>query len=111
MGKRLYTMLAGSFAGIAFATVAAAQDLPGDAVMGRNLAHKVCAQCHYVEAGDTEGELPDPPAFQNLADDPAMTPLALRAFLTSPHTDMPNLILTDAEVDDVIAYIHSMKGK
>lgn len=88
---------------------AGAQDLPGDPVLGRALATKVCVECHAVERGDRRGALPDPPAFQSLADDAAMTPLALRVFLTSPHVNMPNLILTDAEVDDVIAYIHSLK--
>lgn len=89
---------------------ARAQDLPGDPVAGRDLADRVCAACHAVDKGIREGELPDPPAFQNLADDPAMTALALRVFLTTPHTNMPNLILTGAETDDVIAYIHSLKG-
>jgi len=89
--------------------MAAAEDLPGEAALGRVLAVKSCEQCHHIEAGDREGNLPNPPAFQNLADDPAMTPLALRVFLTTPHTNMPNLILTDAEVDDIVAYIHSLK--
>jgi mono/diheme cytochrome c family protein len=110
MGTRRFTIFAGGLAAFALAASAGAQELPGDPAMGRNLAQKVCQQCHHVEPGDSEGRLPKPPAFQNLADDPAMTPLALRAFLTSPHTNMPNLILTDAEVDDVIAYIHSMKS-
>lgn len=102
--------------GIALAALAAfvaapagAQDLPGDPVRGRDLAVRVCAECHKVEKGDRSRDLPDPPAFQILADDPAMTPLALRVFLTTPHANMPNLILTDAEVDDVIAYIHGLK--
>jgi len=96
--------------GLALASLpAGAQDLPGDPVLGRALASKVCAECHAVERGDRKGELPDPPAFQSLADDAAMTPLALRVFLTTPHANMPNLILTDAEIDDVIAYIHSLK--
>lgn len=89
----------------------ASEELPGDPALGRKLALEVCQECHHVEAGQREGELPDPPAFQNLADDPAMTPLALRVFLTTPHTNMPNLILTDAEVDNVIAYIQSLKSE
>lgn len=97
------------FAGLA-PVPAAAEELPGDPVPGRVLALKVCQECHHVEPGDREGELPDPPAFQNLADNPAMTALALRVFLTTPHANMPNLILEDREVDDVIAYIHSLKG-
>jgi mono/diheme cytochrome c family protein len=108
MGKQLLPILAGGLAGlVGFA--AAAQELPGNPALGRGLALKVCVECHRVEPGESKGELPDPPAFQNLADDPAMTALALRVFLTTPHTNLPNLILSDAEVDDVIAYIHSLK--
>lgn len=92
------------------ACVAMAEELPGDPKLGRALALDVCVQCHEVEAGEREGKMPDPPAFQNLADDAAMTPLALRVFLHSPHANMPNLILSDADVDDVIAYIHSLKS-
>lgn len=97
--------------GLSGIATAGARELPGDPVLGRALALKVCVECHQVEPGEREGELPDPPAFQNLADTPAMTPLALRVFLTTPHGDMPNLILTDAEVDDVIAWIHSLKSR
>ena len=109
MAKHLLTILAAGLVGLASAGVAGAQALPGDRVLGHELAHKVCAECHEVAAGQREGVLPDPPAFQNLADDPAMTSLALRVFLTTPHTNMPNLILSGAEVDDVIAYIQSLK--
>lgn len=105
------TALAFALLALAFGTEAAASELPGDPALGQRLALEVCQECHHVSAGEREGELPDPPAFQNLADDPAMTPLALRVFLTTPHANMPNLILTDSEVDDVIAYIHSLKGK
>jgi mono/diheme cytochrome c family protein len=110
MGKWLLPILAGGLAGLAVTVAAGAQELQGFPAWGRKLALKICVECHHVEAGDREGELPDPPAFQNLADNPAMTALALRVFLTTPHTNMPNLILTGAEVDDIIAYIHSLKG-
>lgn len=96
--------------GVFLAGSAMAQELPGSAVQGREFARTVCAACHAVEKGERDGALPDPPAFQRLADDPAMTALALRVFLTTPHRNMPNLILSDTEIDDVIAWIHSLKG-
>ena len=111
MGKRRFAVLAGGLAGLAGIAAAGAQELPGDPVLGRELARKACAECHAVEAGERDGILPDPPAFQNLADDPAMTPLALRVFLSTPHTDMPNLILSQAEIDDLIAWIHSLETR
>lgn len=110
VSKTLTGGLAG-LAGILAATfTAGARELPGDPALGHALALKACVECHEVEAGQRDARLPDPPSFQNLAEDPAMTPLALRVFLTTPHTNMPGLILTDAEIDDVIAWIHSLKG-
>jgi len=32
-------------------------------------------------------------------------------FLKSPHRNMPDLILSEAEIDSVIAYIHSLKER
>jgi mono/diheme cytochrome c family protein len=111
MGKHLFTILAGGLAGLVGIAAAGARELPGDPVLGRGLALEACVECHEIEPGERNAILPDPPAFQNLADDPAMTVLALRVFLTTPHANMPGLILDDAEVDDVIAYIHSLKAQ
>jgi mono/diheme cytochrome c family protein len=109
MGKWLLPIIAGGLAGLAGAA-ATAQELPGDPALGRKLALEVCAECHDVEPGERDGEPPDWPSFQNLADNPAMTALALRVFLTTPHNNMPNLILGDAEVDHIVAWIHSLKS-
>lgn len=111
MRKFLFITLAVGFLGLAGIAAAGARELPGDPLLGRALALKDCVECHEVEPGERGAKLPDPPSFQNLAENSAMTALALRVFLTTPHTDMPGLILTDAEVDDVIAYILGMKGR
>lgn len=110
MHRSLGVIVFVAFAALAF-DAASTEELPGDPALGRALALRECQQCHQVQAGEREGVLPEPPAFQNLADDPAMTALALRVFLHSPHANMPNLILSDADVDDVIAYIHSLKSE
>ena len=89
--------------------LAAAQELPGDPWAGRTLALAECAACHEVEKGDRGAALPDPPGFQRIADNPAMTALALRVFLRTPHSDMPNLILSNAETDNLIAYILGLR--
>jgi len=51
------------------------------------------------------------PSFQAVADDPAATEAALRAFLRTPHAAMPDLRLTHGRTDDVVAYILSLKGR
>lgn len=110
MPKHLQIILATGLAGLAGISAAGASEMPGDPALGHALALEACVECHEVEAGQRDARLPDPPSFQNLAEEPAMTPLALRVFLSTPHTNMPGLILTDAEIDDVIAWIHSLKS-
>lgn len=94
---------------VTWGVAAQAQDLPGDVAKGRALALDICSQCHDVEKDGPDIVLPDPPSFQTLADDPAMTALAIGVFLRTPHRNMPNLILRDDEIDDLIAYIHSLR--
>jgi mono/diheme cytochrome c family protein len=88
---------------------ALAQALPGDRYAGRTLARDVCAECHFVEEQDRGESWADAPAFQDVADDPAITAISLRVFLRTSHQDMPNLMLSEAETDDIIAFILSLK--
>ncbi len=88
---------------------ALAQDLPGDAIAGRAFAEEICAACHAVGKGQYGVSLEGAPAFQEVAEDSAATALALRVFLRTPHENMPDLILSEAETDNVISYILSLK--
>ena len=97
-------------AALAGTGAAPAQDLPGDPRNGYALAATVCDTCHAIEAGVLETDIGAAPSFQSIAGNPTMTALALRVFLGTPHADMPDLILTGAETDDIIAYIASLKG-
>lgn len=89
---------------------AGARDL-GDVGAGHDLAKRLCATCHRVEKGETDEKFVDVASFQTIADSPSKTALNLRVFLKSPHRNMPDLILSEAEIDSVIAYIHSLKER
>jgi mono/diheme cytochrome c family protein len=89
---------------------AAAQDLPGDPERGRALAVQRCAKCHQVLPGSREPSAAGAPAFQSVADDPAVTEAALRAFLQASHKDEPSVPLTPEETGDLVAYLLSLKG-
>jgi mono/diheme cytochrome c family protein len=78
---------------------------------GRTLSLQMCAECHAIERGRTRSPNAEAPAFQAIANTPGMSPLALRAFLYSPHRLMPNIVLTRDEADDVIDYILSLASK
>ncbi len=84
----------------------------GDPAAGRAFALEECASCHRV--APDQGSSPKAaaaPDFQAIAHAPGATEMSLRAFLSTPHPRMPNLILSRQEQDDVIAYILSLRGE
>lgn len=81
----------------------------GDVGQGRELAGRICAECHPVKKGQESNKLSPAKAFQAIAQNPARTEMGLRVFLLTPHRNMPNFILTNDEVDNVIAYILSLR--
>jgi len=88
---------------------AQAASLPGNAWEGRKLAREVCSACHSVEKAEIGTSPVGAPAFQDIADDPAVTETSLRVFFRMPHEGMPDLILTPTETDDAIAYILGLR--
>jgi mono/diheme cytochrome c family protein len=95
---------------------ALAEPIQGDPVSGREIATKQCSSCHLVlprlfsgrkdpSSADKDGA----PSFQSVADLPSTTGLSLNVFLHSNHKNMPNMVLSHADSDDLIAYILSLK--
>jgi mono/diheme cytochrome c family protein len=80
---------------------ATAQSGGGNPLIGRQTAATLCAPCH--EPGYSA------PSFVDIANMPSTTALSLKVFLRSNHGRMPNLIIPDAETDDLIAYILNLK--
>ncbi len=98
--------IAGMIGLMLIAGSAAAQD-PGDALAGRELARQWCAECHDIAGAGA----PAPgrgPAFEAIARMPSTTGLALSVFLRSSHANMPNIVLTRTQSDDLVAYILSL---
>ena len=96
---------------IATATGAGAQVPQKNAMVsqGRLLAQSLCADCHTL--GGTTRSDRKPPEFSAIGAMARTTPLSLHVFLTSPHVDMPDLILEDAQIDALSAFILSLGGK
>jgi mono/diheme cytochrome c family protein len=92
---------------LAMPCVAEAQEA-GNVEAGHAYAKKVCAECHAVERGETE--ILNPPSFQIVADSPGITERALAVWLRNPHPNMPDFILPQADMENVIAYIMSLKS-
>lgn len=91
--------------------ISADETLPGDPVAGRIFAERECGDCHDISRDGTAYPLNAAPAFIDVADQRSTTALSLRVFLRSTHRDMPDLILTQREQDDVIAYILSLRAE
>ena len=53
--------------------------------------------------------MPQAPTFQSVADTPGMTELALSVWLQSSHPTMPNIILSQDDLRNVVAYIRSLE--
>jgi len=85
---------------------------------GRNFARRVCGACHVVEQQRDELPVlaPPGPSFAVLAQRPHLTEAWLREFLGSnhrnmgPHEAMPNPRLADYQIDEIVAFMMSLKA-
>ncbi len=80
-----------------------------DAVRGRLLAEQWCSSCHVIAARGPGRPTDMAPPWPEIAADPARTPERLRQRITTGYRDMPNLDLGRREVDDLVAYIQSLR--
>jgi mono/diheme cytochrome c family protein len=103
----------------AFASGAQAGTPNSDLVAaGRSFAQRVCGACHVVTPQSRELPLLSPPgpSFSVLAQRPLLTEQALREFLASnhgtmgPHDAMPNPRLVDYQIDEIVAFMMSLKA-
>lgn len=115
--------LASGFAAAALACggfgAALAQDNVDEVAQGHHIATLVCSPCH-VAAKDQAFEpilRPPAPAFEALAQRSAVNEAFLHKFLTTTHRDisnpqgMPNPQLLDDQVQQVSAYLLSLRKK
>jgi hypothetical protein len=54
--------------------------------------------------------LPEAPRFEDVANISGMTAIALTVWFQTSHPTMPNIIMKDEEMRDVIQYILSLKN-
>lgn len=106
----LPAMLVAGTALLAWGSPAAGQQV-GDAAAGRTLAVEWCSACHVVESAGRQRGTDSAPPFAALAADPRTTEFRLRAFLMTPHQNMPDFRLSRTETDDLVAYILSLRGR
>jgi mono/diheme cytochrome c family protein len=84
---------------------------------GHDLAVQVCAACHVVENDQKSPPIMKPPApsFSAIAQRNDQSESSLRKFLSTLHrsiarnSKMPNWLLADFQIDEIVAYILSLK--
>ena len=85
---------------------------------GQTLAVQVCSRCHAVLRGEGVTTNPEPLPFskvgrplpfEDIANTPGVTSMALYAWLTSSHPTMPDIMLDKNELGNVVSYILSLK--
>ena len=86
------------------------QDI-GDAEKGLSYARKVCSTCHNVLR--SEGPSPNrrAPSFKQIANTPGMSITALTVWSRTTHPTMPNLVIDPNDMDDLIAYMLSLRDR
>jgi cytochrome c2 len=84
---------------------------------GQTFALKVCSVCHVVAEDQRFAPILKPPApsFLDLARRSDVSEASLRQFLSAPHgskgkgSKMPNAMLAQYQIDEVVAYLLSLK--
>jgi mono/diheme cytochrome c family protein len=99
-------------AGVAVAVASAAPgnaQSVGDAAKGRAFAQQICSECHNIEKGQRPSPNRLAPNFETVAKTPGLTAIALTAALRTSHRTMPNIIIPDDDLRNVVAYVMSLQ--
>ena len=75
---------------------------------GRAIAKTWCSACHLVSPEQTTAN-PDVPTFSSIALRLPRDADVLAAFIANPHPPMPNLSLSRQDIQDLLAYITTLK--
>lgn len=75
----------------------------GDAEAGHRLAQRWCSSCHAAD--DATNATDAAPSLAGIARKRAEDTAWLRSWLVAPHPRMPNFDLSNAEIDDLVAYL------
>jgi mono/diheme cytochrome c family protein len=101
----LFVALSLSGAGASFAgPVTSAPDAPH----GKQLAQRLCSNCHLVDSSQTNA-MADVPSFQEIANRQGQTAGSIMARIIIPKHPMPVIPISKSELNDLAAYIMSLR--
>ena len=102
--------LSGLAAILAAFAVLAPRAAAQDAAAGHSIARDWCADCHAVEARPIRARDTAPP-FVAIANRPDFDPQGVRAWLLHPQPPMPPLELRRVDIEALVNYIESLRGR
>ena len=111
MSKKISVAILAVLSGSFLTAATASAQMKGDAMRGSSLAESWCSSCHVIDLKGTGRSVDLAPPFQKIANDPKKPPGFLQQWLVSSHPQMPNFNLGRREIDDLVAYIQTLKAK
>jgi len=93
-------------AALALSTPALALD---DPAAGKATAMKWCASCHLVEEGQATAPAAGVPSFAAIAAKPDQNADRIAGAIVAPHPPMPDLQLSRQQINDLAAYILTLR--
>lgn len=81
----------------------------GDAEQGRQAAERLCTSCHVTETSSSQTVPAGVPTMRAIANKPDQTAERIAGMLIDPHPPMPNARLTRDEIDNIVAYLQSLR--
>ena len=91
------------------AVAASAAQADGDVERGRVYVESACAGCHAVQGGQSESPDPNAIPFAAVAQTSGIASPSLFMLLRTSHETMPNIVIQANDLEDVVAYILSLK--
>jgi cytochrome c2 len=86
----------------------------GNPDIARGIVAEYCSKCHDVPGygkGSKDAAVIGP-SFRSIANQPTVyTQARLKSFLNQPHYPMTKFILSPSDIDNLIAYIESLRRK
>jgi mono/diheme cytochrome c family protein len=78
---------------------------------GKDLAGRLCSNCHLVGTGEQQQANADIPSFHEIGNLQGQTAGQIMAHIVLPKHPMPTIPLTKTELADLAAYILSLRDK
>lgn len=122
MPRRRHEKLSGAVVRAALAAAALVAAIPALAqqpplptepspASGHQLAQRLCVGCHVIDSsGSTTAPAVGVPTFRAIANQNGQTGARIKDRLIAPPHQMPDMLLTLREIDDLLAYLETLRA-